>query len=120
MPDKNGKTDKATATEPKAQPKGLEGIVVGSSSISLVEGTEGRLSYRGYEIQDLAAKSSFEEVFYLLIHGELPTQAELAEFELKIRERRTLPEDAMAVLRILPKAGQPIDVLRTVVSTLAL
>ena len=55
--------------------KGLEGVVVGSSSISLVEGTEGRLSYRGYRIQDLADDSSFEEVFYLLINGELPTKS---------------------------------------------
>lgn len=120
MPDKNGNTDKATATAAKPQAKGLEGIVVGSSSISLVEGTEGRLSYRGYEIQELAAKSSFEEVFYLLIHGELPTRTLLDEFEQKMRDRRVLPDEAMAVLRVLPKGGEPIDVLRTVVSALAL
>lgn len=120
MPDKNGNTDKATATAAKPQAKGLEGIVVGSSSISLVEGTEGRLSYRGYEIQELAAKSSFEEVFYLLIHGELPTKSQLEEFEQRMRDRRVLPEEAMAVLRVLPKGGEPIDVLRTIVSTLAL
>jgi citrate synthase len=127
MPDTNDATgNTATQTTDKkpdsngARPKGLEGIVIGSSSISLVEGTEGRLSYRGYQIQDLAANSSFEEVFYLLIHGELPNKRQLTDFENLMHARREIPEEAMAVLRVLPKGGQPIDVLRTVVSTLAL
>jgi citrate synthase len=100
--------------------KGLEGVVIGSTSISLVEGTEGRLSYRGYKIQDLAANSSFEEVFYLLINGELPTKAQLTDFANAMRERRDLPAEAMKVLRALPTTGEPIDVLRTITSTLAL
>jgi citrate synthase len=100
--------------------KGLEGINAGPSAISLVEGTEGRLSYRGYTIQDLAEKASFEEVFYLLVNGELPTRSQLEELDGKLRERRDLPEEAMAVLRVLPKNGEPIDILRTVVSTLAM
>ncbi len=100
--------------------KGLEGVVVGTSSVSLVEGTEGRLSYRGYKIQDLAANSSFEEVFYLLLNGDLPTSEQLQDFGNTLRERRDLPNEAMEVLRALPKGGEPIDVLRTVVSTLAL
>ena len=127
MPDSNDATgNTATQTTDKkpdsngARPKGLEGIVIGSSSISLVEGTEGRLSYRGYQIQDLAANSSFEEVFYLLIHGELPNKQQLTDFENLMHARREIPEEAMAVLRVLPKSGEPIDVLRTVVSTLAL
>jgi citrate synthase len=109
---------KATAEAPR--PKGLEGVVAGSTSISNVEGTIGRLSYRGYMIQDLVAHCSFEEVFYLLIYGELPTRAQLADFEGKLRQRRTLPDKAMQVLRTLPFTGEPIDVLRTMVSTLAL
>src|SRR5438105_14080753 len=100
--------------------KGLEGVVVGSSAVSLVEGTEGRLSYRGYKIQDLAANSSFEEVFYLLLNGELPTKEQLQDFGNTLRERRDLPNEAMEVLRVLPKGGEPIDALRTVVSTLSL
>ena len=56
------------------QARGLEGVVVTSSDLSLVEGTIGRLSYRGYNIDDLAEKSSFEEVTYLLWYGELPTR----------------------------------------------
>ncbi|MEO8285445.1 MAG: citrate/2-methylcitrate synthase [Chloroflexota bacterium] len=100
--------------------KGLEGVVIGSSSISLVEGTEGRLSYRGYKIQDLAANSPFEEVFYLLLHGELPTKAQLDEMTGIMHSKRELPAEAMAVLRALPTGGEPIDVLRTITSTLAL
>jgi citrate synthase len=100
--------------------KGLEGVVIGSSSISLVEGTEGRLSYRGYKIQDLAANSPFEEVFYLLINGELPDKSQLADFTNTMRDRRDLPAEAMAVLRALPTTGEPIDVLRTITSALAL
>jgi citrate synthase len=99
---------------------GLEGVVIGTSSISLVEGTEGRLTYRGYQIGDLASHSSFEEVLYLLLYGELPTSQQLESLENTMKQRRTLPPDAMAVLRILPKGGEPIDVLRTVVSTLSL
>ncbi len=86
-----------------ARPKGLEGIVIGTSSISLVEGTEGRLSYRGYQIQDLAGNSSFEEVFYMLIHGELPNKQQLTDFEGLMHTRREVPEEAMAVLRVLPQ-----------------
>jgi citrate synthase len=100
--------------------KGLEGISAGSTSISNVEGTVGRLSYRGYTIQDLAANSDFEEVIYLLIHGELPTAAQLEELKSTMSRRRDLPSEAMDVLRALGTAGEPIDVLRTVVSALAL
>lgn len=100
--------------------KGLEGISAGSTSISNVEGTVGRLSYRGYTIQDLAANSDFEEVIYLLIHGELPTAAQLEEVKSTMSRRRDLPAEAMDVLRALGTAGEPIDVLRTVVSALAL
>ncbi|HYP39448.1 MAG TPA: citrate/2-methylcitrate synthase [Chloroflexia bacterium] len=100
--------------------KGLEGISAGSTSISNVEGTVGRLSYRGYTIQDLAANSDVEEVIYLLIHGELPTAAQLEEVKSAMSRRRDLPSEAMDVLRALGTAGEPIDVLRTVVSALAL
>jgi citrate synthase len=100
--------------------KGLEGISAGNTSISNVEGTVGRLSYRGYTIQDLAANSDFEEVIYLLIHGELPTAAQLDEVKSTMARRRDLPSEAMNVLRALGTAGEPIDVLRTVVSALAL
>lgn len=102
------------------QAKGLEGVVVGSSALSNVEGDIGRLSYRGYNIDDLAEQSSFEEVVYLLWYGELPTAAQLAEFSGKLRAARPLPALALTILHALPTTGAPIDALRTVVSALAL
>lgn len=100
--------------------RGLEGVVVTSSALSLVEGTIGRLSYRGYNIDDLAEQSSFEEVAYLLWYGELPTAAQLQEFSKGLKAGRTMPALAETVLRALPTGGAPIDALRTVVSALAL
>lgn len=100
--------------------KGLEGVVIGSSTISNVEGEVGRLSYRGYTIGDLAGNSSYEEVLYLLLNGELPNSAQLDELDNILKSRRELPAEAMAVLRALPTTGEPIDVLRTITSALAL
>ena len=100
--------------------RGLEGVVIGSSTISNVEGEIGRLSYRGYLIGDLAANSSYEEVLYLLLNGELPTKAQLDELDGTLKSRRELPGEAMTILRELPKTGEPIDVLRTISSALAL
>jgi len=102
------------------QAKGLEGVVVGTSALSLVEGDIGRLSYRGYNIDDLAENSSFEEVTYLLWYGELPTAAQLADFSGRLKAQRGLPDLAGKILRTLPPTGAPIDALRTVVSALAL
>jgi citrate synthase len=100
--------------------KGLEGVVLGDSTISNVEGTIGRLSYRGYLIQDLAANSSFEEVLYLIIYGELPNKTQLDTITNNLKSQRELPAKAMEILRALPTTGEPIDVLRTITSTLAL
>ena len=100
--------------------KGLEGVVLGDSTISNVEGAIGRLSYRGYLIQDLAAHSSYEEVLYLILNGELPNKTQLDTITNTLKSRRELPDRAMEVLRVLPTTGEPIDVLRTIVSTLAL
>jgi citrate synthase len=76
------------------QAKGLEGVVVANSSLSLVEGTEGRLSYRGYSIDDLAQHATFEEVVYLLWYGELPVGDQLAAFNARLVAQRALPEGA--------------------------
>lgn len=100
--------------------KGLEGVVVASSSLSLVEGTEGRLSYRGYSIDDLAQHATFEEIVYLLWYGELPTGDQLADLNARLVAQRALPGGALRLLRDLPKEGAPIDALRTIVSALAM
>ena len=102
------------------QAKGLEGVVVADSSLGLVEGTEGRLSYRGYNIDDLAEKATFEEVVYLLWYGELPNAGELQAFQDRLAAARPLPDAAMRLLRDLPATGAPIDALRTIVSALAM
>ncbi len=97
-------------------PKGLDGVVVASTNISHVFGEEGRLVYRGYDIGQLAARATYEEVCYLLWKGRLPTRAELDELNAAIRSQRTLPPAADAALRALPPSSEPMDALRTVAS----
>src|SRR5215472_3435593 len=96
--------------------KGLEGVVVSATSISHVFGEEGRLVYRGYDINQLASKATYEEVSFLLWNGRLPKREELDALQLKMRGRRTLPPAALAALRALPHDADPMDALRTVVS----
>ncbi len=92
---------------------GLAGIVVGETAISTV-GKEGvGLTYRGYDIHELASKSSFEEVAYLLIYGELPTQKEFNLYQEKLFQLRKLPKELCAVLELIPGNTHPMDVLRT-------
>src|ERR1700694_4860058 len=92
---------------------GLEGVVVGSTAISLVAGEEGRLIYRGYDIADLAANASFEEVAYLLWHGRLPTAAELKETQTAMAAARDLPSPVIDMLRGFAPGVWPMDLLRT-------
>lgn len=98
--------------------RGLKGIYFERSAVSHIDGAAGELSYRGYSIHDLATQSSFEEVAFLLIYGELPTQDELAAFDAKLKAARVLPPEIMEVIRAT-KGGHPMDVLRTAVSALA-
>lgn len=97
---------------------GLAGITVADSRISLVDGEKGRLIYRGYDINDLAEQSTFEETAYLLWHDALPTQSELEEFSSRLAAHRALPDEAMDVLRQVAPGSSPIGALRTVVSIL--
>jgi len=98
--------------------RGLKGIYFERSAVSEIDGAAGRLSYRGYDIDDLATHGSFEEVAYLLIHGDLPTAEQLAEFDSELKAVRELPKEIHGILRAL-KTGHPMDVLRTAVSALA-
>lgn len=96
---------------------GLEDVIANTSEICLVDGREGRLVYRGYDIHDLVnGKASFEEVIYLLWHGKLPTQTELDEFKKSIATQRALHPKVMAFLKDLPKDANPMAVLRSTVS----
>lgn len=98
--------------------RGLKGVFFERSGVSDIDGKAGTLSYRGYSIDELASQSSFEEVSYLLIHGELPTAAELAAFDADLRAARSLPGPVHDVIAAC-KDGHPMDVLRTAVSALA-
>lgn len=98
--------------------RGLKGIYFERSGVSLIDGAKGELLYRGYTIHDLAEHSTFEEVCYLLIHGELPTADELAAFDAELKAARHLPAQIHDII-FACKDGHPMDVLRTAVSALA-
>jgi len=100
--------------------RGLEGVVVGSTDLSNVEGQIGRLTYRGYDIDDLAPNASFEEVAHLLLFGHLPNAAELDAFSRELASRRALPGPLVTAMQSVPKTAWPMDVTRTIVSGLAL
>ena len=99
---------------------GLEGVVVGHTDLSNVEGELGRLTYRGYDIHDLATNATFEEVAHLMLFGHLPSVLELRSFEKEIATHRMLPEPLLGAMHLIPKTAWPMDVLRTMVSGLAL
>jgi len=98
--------------------RGLKGVYFERSGVSDIDGSKGELSYRGYSIHDLATKSTFEEVCFLLIHGELPNADELAAFDAKLKAARSLPPAVYDIIASC-KDGHPMDVLRTAVSALA-
>ncbi len=98
---------------------GLEDVIAGSSGICYIEGDKGILAYRGIDIHALADNSTFEEVTYLLWFGKLPTRTELQEFNLFLVRERKLDAQIISLLRQAPKHALPMDVLRTMVSSLA-
>jgi citrate synthase len=101
-------------------PKGLEGVVATTSKICYIDGENGVLAYRGIDIHELAEKSSFEETCYLLWHGKLPTRTELSELSEQLAGERKLDPAIVDFLGHLPRGAEPMDVLRTAVSALAL
>ncbi|MGO4859730.1 bifunctional 2-methylcitrate synthase/citrate synthase [Arthrobacter sp. 2MCAF14] len=98
--------------------KGLDGVVVDFTAVSKVNPETNSLLYRGYPVQQLTAKCSFEEVAYLLWNGELPTQQQLAEFTALERAGRALAPTLQAIIDALPKNAHPMDVCRTAASVL--
>ena len=98
--------------------RGLQGVYFDRSATTFIEGKQGVLEYRGYNIHDLAEYSTFEEPAYLLIHGNLPTQTQLDEFAAELKGARELPEKVFDVIDLV-KDSHPMDVLRTAVSALA-
>jgi citrate synthase len=98
--------------------RGLAGVVADTTAISVIDEGSGKLLYRGYPVPELAESFSFEEVAYLIWHGELPSPAELASFCAAERQARPLPAELSASIAHLPPNAQPMDVLRTATSTL--
>ena len=98
--------------------RGLQGVYIDRSKSSFIDGTEGKLLYRGYSIHDLAEKSSFEEIAYLLLYGELPNKTQLQDFDSNLRSSRSIPAEVIEIIRVV-KDSHPMDVLRTAVSALS-
>lgn len=98
--------------------KGLAGVVVDTTAISKVVPETNSLTYRGYPVQDLAARCSFEQVAYLLWHGDLPTKEQLALFSQRERTSRRLDRSMLSLLTKLPDSCHPMDVVRTAISYL--
>lgn len=99
--------------------KGLEGIIASKTSISYIDGQNGRLFYQGIEINELADNSTFEETVYLLWHGQLPNRQQLAELDATLKAHRTIPPQLIELMRKLPNDASPMEVLRTCVSALS-
>jgi 2-methylcitrate synthase/citrate synthase II len=99
---------------------GLEGVLAGETAVCHVDEGEGGLRYRGYAVSELADKSCFEEVAYLLLFGELPTRKEMKDFSAQCTAQSVLPGPVEAFLGVVPPAAHPMDILRTSVSLLGM
>ncbi len=100
--------------------RGLEGVVAAISAISAIDGEEGRLIYRGIDIETIAKYSHFEETAYFLLFGSLPNKSELEHFSAELTEARELPSRVAEHLKVLPPDPHPMDVLKLVVAHVAL
>ena len=98
--------------------KCLNDVYFDNTEASFIDGDVGKLLYRGYSIHDLAEKSTFEEVVYLLLYGELPSQSELTDFDAKLRANRRIPDQVIEVLNLVQNS-HPMDALRTGISALS-
>ena len=110
-----------TTTAPGFKPKksvALSGTAAGNTALCTVGRSGNDLHYRGYDIADLANTSEFEEIAHLLVHGKLPTRAELVAYKTKLKSLRGIPAAVKAALEELPPSAHPMDVMRTGVSVL--
>lgn len=108
----------STAPESTAASAGLRGVVAAQSAIGDVNGEQGILIYQGYDIHDLAENSTFEEVVFLLWNGRLPQQDELEALTAEIRANYEAPKEVIELMKQYPMDADPMDVLRTAVSSL--
>ena len=99
---------------------GLAGVPATKSNISSIDGEKGVLAYRGYDIRDLVEHSNFEETALLLLDGELPTAAELEDFDQQLRGERRVKYNIRDIMKSLPTAGRPMEMLQTSVASLGM
>jgi len=109
----------AVSTPAAKSKAGLEGVVAVQSSICFIDGTAGRLVYRGYDIGELVEHATFEEVAFLLWDGELPNRSQLTALQTDLRKQAAIAPHVLAVIKALPTQTQPMDALRTAVSAAA-
>ncbi|MEN3277118.1 MAG: 2-methylcitrate synthase [Massilia sp.] len=110
-------TEQAPAFKPKKS-VALSGVAAGNTALCSVGKSGNDLHYRGYDILDVATSCEFEEIAYLLVHGKLPTSAELKGYKAKLKSLRGLPQSVKLALEALPAGSHPMDVMRTGVSAL--
>ncbi len=109
----------APPESPQRYGQGLEGLVAGSTSISTIDGTAGRLIYRGYPVEELAQHCTFEEVSYLILHGALPNMRQLAAWRTELIRWRHPPEPAVSAVNRVPVNAHPLAQYRTMLSVAA-
>jgi citrate synthase len=101
-------------------PAGLADVPVAKSAVSIIDGKRALLSYRGVPVETLAKESSFEETTWLLLHGDLPTQRQLADFHHQLRQRRKVHYRLIEAIKNFPAAGHPMDALQSTVAALGM
>jgi len=107
-------------TEGSGLIRGLEGVVAAETQLCDLDGANGRLAYRGYDIADLAQQATFEQVTYLLLHGDLPKPAQLDGFVVALTAARAVPTELIQALRLMPKDTDPMRVLQAAVAILGM
>ena len=107
-------------TEGSGLIRGLEGVVAAETQLCDLDGANGRLAYRGYDIADLAQQATFEQVTYLLLHGDLPTPAQLDAFVVALTAARATPPELVQAFRLMPRDTDPMRVLQAAVAILGM
>ncbi|MDD9939244.1 MAG: citrate synthase [Myxococcales bacterium] len=107
-------------TDPSAYVPGLANVPAAESSVCYLDGSIGKLQYRGYPIEVLSDNSTFEEVCYLLLYGELPTPTQLADFDAELKKARNVKFRIIDLLKTLPESGHPMDALSAAVAAMSM
>jgi 2-methylcitrate synthase len=118
--DETSKTSPAKEGANQGYSPGLEGVIAGESALCQVDEGQHGLRYRGYAVSELAEQSTFDEVAYLLLHGNLPTPKERENFSAELRRQWPLPGPVEAFIGVVPPDAHPMDILRTGISLLGM